>query len=128
MDHSPLVTIIFVSCPCSIKLFFIFLHTLGIDDLWYLSVNDLSTAYRHLFLILFPFLLSICHQRTFLHYHFTDLSGYYLITFTSISSLDLMICQGSSYFDLHLPFLLRSYFPNSGIFFQNSISEFSPKV
>ena len=29
-----------------------------------------------------------------------------------------MICQGSSYFDLHLPFLLRSYFPNSGIFFQ----------
>ena len=36
-----------------------FLHTLGIDDLWYLSVNDLSTAYIHLFSIFFSFLSSL---------------------------------------------------------------------
>lgn len=43
------IVLVPLSCP-------LFFHTLGIADLWYLSVNDLSTAYRHLFLILFPFL------------------------------------------------------------------------
>ena len=84
----------------------------------FLSMIYLQHIYIYFNILPFPFLLSMCHQRPFLHYYFIDLTEYYLLTFTSISSLDLMICQGSSYFDLHLPFLLRSYFPNSGIFFQ----------
>ena len=84
----------------------------------FLTMIYLQHIYIYFNILPFPFLLSMCHQRPFLHYYFIDLTEYYLLTFTSISSLDLMICQGSSYFDLHLPFLLRSYFPNSGIFFQ----------
>ena len=86
----------------------------------FLTMIHLQHIYIYSNFLPFPFLLSMCHQRPFLHYYFIDLTEYYLLTFTSISSLDLMICQGSSYFDLHLPFLLRSYFPNSGIFFQKS--------